>query len=210
MFATSELIIFIGSSIVFTVAPGPDVLFTITQGITKGRKAGVMTAMGLGLGNTVHTAAAALGLSVIFRTSEIAFFTFKVFGAAYLFYLAYKTIRHRNEAVSPEKGGGGETSAIATLAKGFIMNVLNPKVALFFLAFLPQFAHPEMGNIPLQISVLGLIFIAQVLVVFGLFGYFAGSIGSVIMRNPRFSRRMSDISALVFIGIGIKLALSHR
>ncbi len=210
MFSPTELIIFIGSSFVFTIAPGPDVLFTITQGIAKGRRAGVMTAMGLGLGNTVHTAAAALGLSVIFRTSEIAFVTFKVFGAAYLFYLACKTIRHRNEIVSAKKGNDGEASAAAMLAKGFIMNVLNPKVALFFLAFLPQFAHPEAGSIPLQISILGAIFIAQVLIVFGLFGYFAGSVGSVIMRNPRFSRRMSDISALVFIGIGVKLALSQR
>jgi threonine/homoserine/homoserine lactone efflux protein len=97
VFTLSSLLLFISSSILLILAPGPDIVFTITQGITNGRKAGFFTAMGLCFGNSIHTLAAAFGLSVIFKTSELAFILLKTFGAIYLFFLAYKAIKHRND-----------------------------------------------------------------------------------------------------------------
>lgn len=209
MFDLSALLLFIGSSILLILAPGPDVVFTITQGLTNGRKAGFITAMGLCLGNSVHTLAAAFGLSVIFKTSEVAFVLFKTLGALYLFYLAYKAIKHRNDpiAVNPDSKNVNHKGL---LLKGFFMNVLNPKVALFFLAFLPQFVNADYGNIPLQMILLGFVFMGLVAVIFGSLGYFAGSFGDWILKKPGFTKIMNIASATVFCGLGLKLITSRR
>lgn len=209
LFSLSALFLYISASILLTLAPGPDIIFLITQGIAKGRKAGIFTAIGLTLGNSVHTTAAAFGLSVVFRTSEVAFTAFKIVGALYLFYLAYQAIKHRNNRliVNTEKK---EVNHKGLLLRGFFMNVLNPKVALFFLAFLPQFVNPAYGSIPLQMVLLGLIFMVQVSLVFGVIGYFAGSLGGWILKKPNFAKIMNFISATIFFGLGLKLLTSRR
>ncbi len=170
MFSLASLLVFITSSIMLILAPGPDIVFTITQGVTNGRKAGFFTAMGLCLGNSVHTMAAAFGLSIIFKTSEVAFVLFKTLGALYLFYLAFQAVKHRNDplVVNQDKSNVKHSSL---LMRGFFMNILNPKVALFFLAFLPQFVNAQYGNIPLQMITLGLIFMVLVALIFGTLGY---------------------------------------
>jgi len=213
MFTFTDISLFIGASVLLILAPGPDIIFTITQGISRGRKAGVMTALGLSLGNSVHTCAAALGISIIFKTSEIAFMAFKIFGASYLFYLAWKALRSRGgqDTLSTEKEKPAALPGTGQLIlKGFFMNVLNPKVALFFLAFLPQFAKPEAGSVPLQMLFLGLIFILLVAVIFGFIGFNAGHIGNVLMRNPRVQRIMDYVCSCVFIGLALKLIITGR
>ncbi len=210
MISLSTLLLFSGTSILLILAPGPDIIFAITQGISKGKKAGVLTAAGLGLGNSVHTLAAAFGVSLIFKTSEIAFVAFKIFGACYLFWLAFKAIKSRNEPIVSEGTKDEKTNPAAFIAKGFIMNVLNPKVALFFLAFLPQFTDPSAGNVTLQIIIFGTIFILLVILIFGTAGFFSGTIGKKFLSDIRFSRNMNIVSAAVFILIGLKLAFSQR
>jgi threonine/homoserine/homoserine lactone efflux protein len=209
MFSFPALLLFISASILLILAPGPDIIFLITQGITNGKKAGFFTAIGLSLGNAVHTMAAAFGLSVIFKTSEIAFMIFKIFGAIYLFYLAFKAIKHRNDSlvVSPDRY---VINHHGLLFRGLYMNVLNPKVALFFLAFLPQFVNPGYGHVPWQMILLGLIFMVLVAIIFGFIGYFAGSLGDWILRKPRFTKIMNWTSAAIFLGLGLKLLASRR
>lgn len=181
----------------------PALLLFITSSI------GVYTAMGLCLGNSVHTMAAAFGLSVIFKTSEVAFVVFKTLGALYLFYLAFKAIKHRNDPLIVNTAND-DVNHKGLLLRGFFMNILNPKVAIFFLAFLPQFVNPGYGSIPLQMILLGFIFMILVAFIFGLLGYFAGSFGEWVLRKPGFAKVMNLASATVFCGLGIKLITSRR
>lgn len=209
MFSLSVMLLFITSSILLILAPGPDIIFAVTQGITNGRKAGFFTALGLSLGNAVHTLAAAFGLSIVFKTSEVAFLLFKTFGALYLFYLAYKAIKHRNDPLHVNTADK-EVNHKRLILRGFFMNVLNPKVALFFLAFLPQFVNPQYGNVPLQMILLGLTFMLLVAIIFGSLGYFAGTFGDWVIKKPGFSKMMNLASATVFCALGLKLITSRR
>lgn len=209
MFTLTSLLAFIGSSILLILAPGPDIIFTITQGITKGRKTGLLTALGLTFGNSVHTVAAALGLSIIFKTSAIAFVVFKILGGAYLFYLAYKSIKHRKDPLVIDKEGD-KSDEKRIFLRGFLMNVLNPKVALFYLAFLPQFVNHEQGSIAVQMLVLGLIFMILTGIFFSLVAFFSGFFGDWLQKRPRFAEYMNIAASSVFVGLGVKLITSRR
>ncbi|MFB6320183.1 LysE family translocator [Saccharicrinis sp. FJH54] len=202
MFDLTSLLFFLGSSVLIILAPGPDIIFTVTQGLSNGKRAGITTAMGLASGNLVHTSAAALGLSVLFKTSPVAFWILKIAGAVYLFYLAYMSIKHRNDSLNIS---GSVTKKDNLFWRGFLMNIMNPKVALFFIAFLPRFVDPDLGKVMLQFIVLGVIFAFQVVVVFGSAGYFAGTFGEMLREHNNFSRNMNVISAVVFTGIAISL-----
>jgi threonine/homoserine/homoserine lactone efflux protein len=190
-----------------TVAPGPDNVFVLTQGIARGRRAAIVTALGMCSGVTVHTTAAALGISAIFYSSALAFNLIKFAGAAYLLYLAFRTLKERS---SVRLAGADNSPPAALYKRGFIMNVLNPKVAMFFLAFLPQFVNPSEGHIPLQMLLLGFTFMAQAVVIFTMIGYFSGSIGDYILSRPKIARRFDWLTAGVFASLGIKLALAQR
>jgi threonine/homoserine/homoserine lactone efflux protein len=203
----STLLCFLGASGALTIAPGPDNIFVMTQGIARGRRAAIVTALGMCSGITIHTTAAAFGISAVFYSSAVAFNAVKYAGAAYLLYLACRTM--------------GSTSAIrlslvddvpaaALFKRGFIMNVLNPKVALFFLAFLPQFASPTAGFFPLQMLLLGFLFMVQAVVIFCLIGYFSGNIGSYVLARPKLARYFDWLTAGVFASLGIRLALARR
>jgi threonine/homoserine/homoserine lactone efflux protein len=199
----SILLLFLPVSVALTLAPGPDILFLITQGSSRGPKAGLVTALGLAAGNLVHTLAAVLGISVIFQTSELAFEGLKIAGALYLLYLAWQALRHRKQG--PDLSHTDAASGTALFMRGVLMNVLNPKVALFFLAFLPQFVNPESGAVWSQMLALGLIFTLQVVVVFGLIGLTAG-----VIRERLLAGRMSAFagwSPYLVAGIFIALAL---
>lgn len=202
MFDPASLLVFLGSSILITLAPGPDIIFTITQGLSNGKKAGVTTAMGLATGNLVHTCAAALGLSVLFKTSPIAFWILKIAGALYLLYLAYLSLKHRNDSPDITNGSSKKENLFW---RGFLMNIMNPKVALFFIAFLPRFVNTEHGMVMLQFIILGLIFAVQVVIVFGAAGYFAGSFGNLLSKKTGFTKYMNIISSIVFMGIALSL-----
>jgi len=201
------LLCFLGASIALTVAPGPDNIFVMTQGIARGRKPAIVTALGMCSGVSVHTVAAAFGISAVFYSSAVAFTVVKSAGAAYLLYLAFKTLKERSAI---RLAAADELPAAALFRRGFIMNVLNPKVAMFFLAFLPQFVAPAAGPVPLQMLLLGLIFMVQAVVIFCLIGYFAGSIGSFILARPRIARYFDWLTAGVFASLGVRLALTER
>ncbi|ABB31040.1 Lysine exporter protein (LYSE/YGGA) [Geobacter metallireducens RCH3] len=201
------LLCFLGASIALTVAPGPDNIFVMTQGVARGRKPAIVTALGMCSGVTVHTTAAAFGISAVFYSSAIAFTVVKSAGAAYLLYLAFKTLKERSAI---RLSAADDLPAAALFRRGFIMNVLNPKVAMFFLAFLPQFVAPAAGRVPLQMLLLGLIFMVQSVVIFCLLGYFAGSIGSFILARPRIARYFDWLTAGVFLSLGVRLALAER
>jgi threonine/homoserine/homoserine lactone efflux protein len=203
----STLYCFLGASMALTVAPGPDNVFVLTQGIARGRRAAIVTALGMCSGVTVHTTAAALGISAIFYSSALAFNLIKFAGAAYLLYLAFRTLKDRR---SVRLSSADNSPPMALYKRGFIMNVLNPKVAMFFLAFLPQFVNPSEGHIPLQMLLLGFTFMAQAVVIFTMIGYFSGSIGDYILSRPKIARRFDWLTAGVFTALGIKLALAQR
>jgi len=203
----STLLYFLFASMALTLAPGPDNLFVTAQGISRGRRAAVITALGMCSGISVHTAFAALGISALFYSSLLAFNLVKYAGALYMLYLAVQTIRQPSAITL----GPVEAWADAPLfRRGFIMNVLNPKVALFFLAFLPQFTVPGSVGIPLQMMLLGGIFMLQAVVIFSAIGWFSGSIGGLILSRPKMARKFDWLTAGVFAALGLKLALAER
>ncbi|MDM7919599.1 MAG: LysE family translocator [Methanosarcina sp.] len=204
----SQLIYFIAASAALTFLPGPDILFVLTQSISQGKMAGIATATGLCTGILVHTSAAALGISALVYESALAFEIVKYAGAAYLLYLAWQALRESGELVSSTPVR--ETSAFALYRRGIFMNVLNPKVALFFLAFLPQFVNLESGNVPVQMIFLGVVFLIQAWIIFSAISVFAGMIGDKIVKKPGIGKYINWGKAGIFTVIGVKLALSHK
>lgn len=204
---SATLLCFLGASIALTIAPGPDNIFVLTQGIARGRKPAVITALGMCSGISVHTTAAAFGISAVFYSSVVAFNLVKYAGAAYLLYLAFKTLKERSAVRLREADGRGP---MALFRRGFIMNVLNPKVAMFFLAFLPQFVTADTRYFPLWMLFLGLIFMVQAVIIFSLIGFFSGSIGGFILARPVIARRFDWLTAGVFASLSVRLALSER
>lgn len=204
----SQLIYFIAASAALTLLPGPDILFVITQSISQGKKAGIATASGLCTGVLAHTTAAALGISALVYKSTLAFEIVKYAGAAYLLYLAWHALKESDELVS--SAPVQETDAFALYRRGIFMNVLNPKVALFFLAFLPQFVNIDSGNVPMQMIFLGIIFMVQAWIIFFAISIFAGTVGEKIIQKPGIGRYIKWGKAGIFTFIGIKLALSDR
>jgi threonine/homoserine/homoserine lactone efflux protein len=203
----STLLCFLGASMALTIAPGPDNIFVLTQGVARGRKAAIVTALGMCSGISIHTTAAALGISALFYSSAAAFNMVKLAGAAYLLYLAFRTLRERS-AVRLAKAD--ERPPMALFRRGFIMNVLNPKVAMFFLAFLPQFVSPGAQHFALQMLLLGFIFMVQAVFIFTLIGFFSGAIGNYILARPGLARRFDWLTAGVFASLGVRLALAQR
>jgi len=202
------LLAFLGASMALTIAPGPDNIFVITQGISRGRRAAIVTALGMCSGISVHTLAAAAGVSAVFYASAVAFHVVKYAGAAYLLYLAAKAILEQS-AVAARRVEGAATG-LALFRRGFIMNVLNPKVALFFLAFLPQFTASTAGSVGVQMVALGLIFMVQAIVIFTTIGFFSGSVGNYVLTRPQVARVFSWLSAGIFAALGLRLALAER
>ena len=169
MIELSTLYMFLVASLVLCLVPGPDNIYVLTQGVTKSKQAAIVTTLGLTTGLIIHTSAAAFGISMIFQTSEVVFSVVKYLGALYLLYIAYQMFKYRNKPLdlSVQNSSGGFKKLYL---RGFIMNILNPKVSIFFLAFLPQFVTPQNGNIPLQMILLGLMFMIMTIVVFSSIG----------------------------------------
>jgi threonine/homoserine/homoserine lactone efflux protein len=206
----SGLIGFIAASVAFTMAPGPDTTFVLAQGISRGRKAAMITALGMCSGVTVHTTAAALGISAAVYSFAPAFMILKTAGAIYLLVLAWKAVRHPSIA-RIHAANGTPQSGWTMFRRGFLMNVLNPKVGLFFLAFLPQFVtRGSGGSIPLQMFLLGLVFMGQAVVVMPTIGYLSGAAGELLTKRPETGKYFSWLSAAIFAVLGLKLALARR
>ena len=208
MIPFDTLVLFVTASAALCVAPGPDNLFVLTQSGLYGRLAGVLVTLGLCTGLLVHTTAVAVGVATLFQTSALAFNALKLIGAGYLLYLAWQAFRAGATPVDPATGSS--ISLPALYGRGVIMNLTNPKVAIFFLAFLPQFADPAAGSVGLQIVMLGSVFIAATLVVFGGIAWGAGFIGGWLRRSTRAQTAMNRLAGIVFVALAIRLAVTER
>lgn len=202
------LSLFFVASVLLALSPGPDNIFVLTQSALNGARAGLIVTLGLCTGLIVHTSAVALGVAVIFRTSAIAFTALKVAGAGYLVYLAWQAFRagarHLPDADAPR------IPLRRLYLRGIIMNVTNPKVSIFFLAFLPQFADPARGPLVTQIMVLGAVFAVATILVFGSFALFAGAVGDWLTRSAHAQRIMNRIAGTVFLLLAAKLLVTER
>ncbi|MDL2251728.1 LysE family translocator [Odoribacter sp. OttesenSCG-928-J03] len=198
-----NIIGFLSAAVLLTLMPGPDILFVITQSITRGKKAGIVFALGLCTGLLVHIAAISLGISVLIKESPTAFFALKILGAAYLIYLGVKAFIARHQASFELSDQKGESQKL--YRKGILMNILNPKVILFFLAFLPQFVNTDSGNNVLQMCILGMIFILQAFVIFTLAALGASQIAGRLMENPKTALGVNVIVSIIYCCIGISI-----
>lgn len=201
---------FVGASIILSLMPGPDNLFVLTESLTKGQKSGVSIAVGLSLGVLIHTLAAATGLSLIIQKSAVTFSVIKYLGAGYLFYLAAMSLREKKPVMDFGLAQSSkEVDVISLIKKGFLMNVLNPKVSLFFIAFLPQFVSPSGLDVTLQMIVLGLIFMIQAFVVFALIAILSSKLTRYV-NNPKFWSITKWSKVTVLSLLGATLALSKK
>ncbi len=204
----SVLLAFLGASVLLSLMPGPDNLFVLTESISKGHKNGVAIAVGLCCGLVVHTTAAATGLSLILMQSPLAFAVMKYAGAAYLLYLAYGASQDSAPNLQFNKGSQATVfRALPLIRKGFFMNVLNPKVSLFFIAFLPQFvSENSILSAPVQMLMLGGIFMLQALLIFSGIAVLAGRLTPWVTR-PRFWQVSKWVTVGVMVALGCSLAL---
>ena len=206
-----QLLPFLLTALLLTATPGPDNLMVLGVGASKGRRLGMAFGLGCATGCLSHTVLAALGVSAVLAASPVAFTALRVVGGGYLIWLGIGALRSRGGAglaAAPE-GSTGETSLSRQFLKGMLVNAINPKVVLFFLSFLPQFVVPAQGHVPLQMAALGLVFTLQAAVLFGALGWFAGGIGQWLQRRPRAGLWLDRVSGVVFVGLGVRMALSR-
>jgi len=203
-----SIISFLGAAIVLTLMPGPDNLFTLAQSMAKGKNAGIYTTLGLCTGLLVHITAATIGISALIYQSAFAFTVVKYAGAAYLLFLAYKSFREKDSSFNLKHQDNLDYRSL--YKKGVIMNLLNPKVSLFFLAFFPQFINYENGNVSAQMLGFGILFLIQTLVIFTLISIFAGKVGDFLRKNTSISKKMNMIQGTLFTLIGLKIAFSEK
>ena len=209
MIPTNDLLLFAGAALLMVLTPGPNMIYLISRSICQGRKAGVVSLFGVIAGFLVHMLAAAIGLTALLLAVPLAYEALRWAGAAYLLWLAWQALRPGARSLfEPRQLPPDSTTRLFVM--GFLTNALNPKVALFILAFLPQFTDPARGPLPLQIGVLGLIFIAATVLVFGAFSLLAGVIGDWFRRSPRAQRLLNRAAGLIFAGLALKLALTVR
>ena len=195
-------------AVLLGLAPGPDNVFVLMQSALYGRGAGIRVVLGLCTGLLIHTVAVAAGLAAVFAASDLAFRLLKGAGALYLLWLAWQVLRAPTDA--PSETAVSTLGGWALYRRGVIMNLTNPKVSVFFLAFLPQFADPARGTLAGQIVLLGLAFIVATLLVFGAIAWFAGAVGGVLRRSQRVRRMLNLAAGGVFLALAARLALAER
>jgi threonine/homoserine/homoserine lactone efflux protein len=199
---------FLITSLIVVASPGIGVLYTLTAGLSRGARAGIVAAFGCTLGILPHMAAAAMGLAALLHTSALAFQTLKYLGVAYLLYMAWNTLKEQG-ALRVEKEER-RRSAREVITSAILVNVLNPKLSIFFLAFLPQFIRADEVNPLMRMAELSAVFMALTFAVFALYGLFAASLRSHVVSRPRVMTWMRRAFAGAFAGLGVKLALAER
>ena len=204
---TSTLVTFSIAALVLFIVPGPAVLYIISQSLAGGSRAGLVSVAGIHLGSLVHIGAAIAGLSTLLATSAVAFRTVKWAGAAYLVFLGIQAMRSRNEAIEAEPGAAPVTSLRRVFRQGFVVNLLNPKTAVFFLAFVPQFVDVTRGTTS-QILVLGALFVLLGTISDGLYATVFGSLGRRLTRADWWRTGRWAIPAVTYTGLGVFAALS--
>ncbi|TGV05540.1 LysE family translocator [Alcaligenaceae bacterium 429] len=197
---------FLLTALAVTASPGPDNLMVLGVGMSKGRRYGMMFGLGCALGCISHTVLAVLGVSALIMASPTAFTILKIAGGLYLLWLGIQALRSSGQvrAVAADV----QPSMQGLFIKGLVANAINPKVIMFFLAFLPQFVQPQQANVSLQMAVLGIIFTMQSVVLFVALGFFAGSVGQWLNRRPRAGVWLDRLAGGVFVALGLRLLIA--
>ncbi|MGX6444904.1 LysE family translocator [Neobacillus sp. K501] len=196
--------------LVLFLIPGPAVLLTLTQTVKGGLKAGIITGIGIAVGDLIHTIAAVLGLSAILMTSALAFELVKYLGAAYLIFLGIKALLEKTKK-QPEKAPEKKENSTVSFRQALLIELLNPKTALFFLAFLPQFVQPNGAPVVYQLLTLGLIFVLMSILYTTLLAFLTSSIGDKLFpKNGRMSRWQGKVVGTIYIGLGLQLVFQSQ
>ena len=206
MFESSQIYLFMIASLALLLTPGPAVLYIVARSINQGRMAGIVSVLGVETANFFHASAAALGLSAILLSSALAFDIVKYLGAAYLIYLGIRKIVVREDRAKTEVGK--EESLSRIYSQGFVVNLFNPKTALFFFAFLPQFVNTSNGNITLQIFILGIIFVLMAIFTDSAYAIISSLIANQLNANQNFARNQRYFTGLIYIGLGVVTAFT--
>jgi threonine/homoserine/homoserine lactone efflux protein len=206
VFEASTLVTFVIASAILVLIPGPAVLYIVSTGIGRGRRMALTSMLGIEAGTLFHVGAAAVGLSAVVANSVVAYSIVKYVGAGYLVYLGVKTLRERNH-MGPLKIPGA-TSARVAFRRGVVVNILNPKVALFFLAFLPQFVIPSHGSVASQFVMLGLLFVAVAAVIDSVYAMTSGTIGALLTRNAGAARAQRRVAGVAYLALGASAAVT--
>ena len=200
--STETIIAFVTASVVLSLVPGPDNIFVMSHSALKGWKIGFYTTLGLCTGLIAHTVLVAIGVSVIFQTSAIAFNGLKIIGAFYLLYLAWLSVQNKELNLG---GTDKDSTNRSYYFTGVIMNLTNPKVALFFLVFLPQFVNTSNDNVSIQIFLLGLLFILSALCVFTSIAYLASFLEDILKKSKTVNKNLNILAALIYFALAINL-----
>ena len=208
MIDTSNFTMFVVTSIAVILMPGPGMLHVISNGLTRGSRASIAAALGTTTGVSFHLLCAAFGLAIILKTSVVAFTLLKFAGAAYLVYLAVKTLLSKESPVGDMDAGTKSGNSI--FWQGIFVNTLNPKLSIFFLAFLPQFIKPELSSATSQTLILGAVFMAMTIVIFIMYGLFASLLRRKVLGSPTVMKVIKYCFASIFMALGLRLALSER
>jgi threonine/homoserine/homoserine lactone efflux protein len=200
LFSIETILAFISASVVLSFVPGPDNIFVLTQSAIRGWRVGIHTTLGLCSGLIVHTVLVSLGVSVIFQTSQLAFQGLKIIGACYLVYLAYQSMK--SKSMDFKSSDKPKKSFYLT---GVVMNITNPKVAIFFLVFLPQFVNIDNGNVSAQMFALGLIFILCAFCVFSFIAYLSSFLKPLLSKSPAVVKRLNIFAAFVYVSLALNL-----
>lgn len=208
MLSPDQILAFLAAAMLITLSPGPDNLMVLSLGIARGRRHGMVFGLGCALGCLSHTLLAAAGISALLATSATAFLALKLAGGLYLVWLGVQALRSRG---SQWQGGGqSQQDGLAALfGKGLLANAINPKVVLFFLAFLPQFIVADGAGVAWQTLQLGVLFTLQAALLFGLLGYFSGYAGQWLMTTPRRGMWLDRLAGTVFVALGLRLIFSR-
>nr|WP_315261341.1 LysE family translocator [uncultured Duganella sp.] len=208
LISPEQFIGFLSAALLITVSPGPDNLMVLSVGMSRGRRQGIAFGLGCALGCLSHTLLAAFGVGALIKASPLAFGGLKLLGGAYLIWLGIGALRSRGGA-RVEGAGLPDESLGRLFGKGLFANMINPKVVLFFLSFLPQFVVAERGDAAWQTAQLGVLFTVQAVVLFGLLGYFSGAVGAWINRTPSAGKWMDRVAGAIFVGLGLRLIIAR-
>ena len=213
--AIDTLIAFFVVAVLLALSPGPDNLFVLVQSAQRGWRLGMCVVVGLCLGILVHTTAVALGLAAVLAASSTAFTVLKWCGAAYLAWLAWGELRAPSQVSDTPVGSSAAQplqlrEALRMVGRGVVMNITNPKVLIFFLAFLPQFADPARGSVAWQIACFGAVFVLATFLVFGAIACFSGVFGGLLQRSARAQWWLNRLAGVVFLGLAVRLATTQR
>lgn len=206
MLTLDQLLAFLLAASLITISPGPDNLMVLSLGMSRGRKQGIAFGLGCALGCLSHTLLAVVGISSLLVTSPVAFAALRMGGGAYLFWLGMQALRSRGGATLPANAADAAGQSVFQLLwRGVFANAVNPKVMLFFLAFLPQFVQADRGDVSWQLAALGVAFTVQAMALFGSLGYFAGTVGQWFARWPRVALWFDRLAGVIFCALGIRL-----